>query len=337
MGGARLTITARRNTVEGVAPASSPELSSIDGSWDTPARPPRRPSSRMSVIDHSWSEPHGVAVVAPEMLATGTAAHATAAFADTEPLRFLGMPVASPRTASRVDAAGGRAGHDATSLVDPLPAPPRPGALDRSAPRAAVIPDEHAARSRQRRSDRHRRRVAILAGAVAGVALACGLTVLSSREPDRQAAAPQQQQQEQQPQQQPRAIVPITAPPAAPAKHRHASTAAPKKPASAPKRTAAQEPAKPDAQAAKPSAPAKSASAKSAPAKSAAAKSAPTKSASAKSASAKPGPAKSASAKSVPAKPAPAKTASAKTAPAKTAPVKTASAKPAGERRSRVE
>lgn len=222
----------------------------------------------MSVIDRSWSEPHGLPVVAPEVLATGTAAHAAARVADAEPRRFLGMPVIAPRTATRADAPAGRPDHDATSLVDPLPAPPRPGARGQSAPRAAAIPDAHAARSRQRRSDRRRLRIAILAGVVAG-ALACGVTVLSSRELDLRAA--RQQQPPQQPQQQPlpqRAVVPDAAPAAAaaaPAKPRRASTAAPKKPAAAPKRTAAKQPGKPAPAAAKQPAPAKPAPAKPAP------------------------------------------------------------------------
>jgi hypothetical protein len=195
----------------------------------------------MSVIDRSWSEPRGVPAVAPEKLATGTAAHAAAAFEDTEPRRFLGMPVIAPRTAPRAGAPPGRLDHDATSLVDPLPAPSRPGTHDRSAPRVAAIADEHTARSRQRRSDHHRRRVAILAGAIAGVALACGAMVISSREPDRQTAA-QPQRQEPPPPQQQRAAVPAAVPaaaPAAPVKPRRATTAAPKKTAAAPKKTAA--------------------------------------------------------------------------------------------------
>lgn len=179
----------------------------------------------MSVIDRSWSEPHGAPVVAPAMLATGTAAHTVPGLEEAEPQQFLGLPV-TPRLASRASAVALRANHDATSLVDPLPAPWRPGAHDRSAPRAAMIPDERAVHRLQRRSARHRRRIAILVGAVAAVALACGVTALLSRAPARQVAAPQER-----PPQQPRASMPAVVPPAAraiPAKPRHASTAAPK-------------------------------------------------------------------------------------------------------------
>ena len=197
----------------------------------------------MSVIDRSWSEPHGAPVVAP-MLATGTAAHATKGPENAEPQRFLGIPVVVTRNAPRVAAPAGRPNHDATSLVNPLPAPLRPGANDRSAPRMAVTPDEHAARSLQRRSNRRRRRIAILAGVVAGLALACGVTVLSSTELDRLTAAPSPLPQQQQ--SQPRQAVVPAATPAAPAKPQHASTVTQKTAATptvaAPVKTAATQP-----------------------------------------------------------------------------------------------
>ncbi|HSK04762.1 MAG TPA: hypothetical protein VK932_26105 [Kofleriaceae bacterium] len=223
-------------------------MSLVDRSWSEPRGVPVVPPAVAPTSTASMP-------VAPSLLAAGTAVHAATTDldeADLEPIeegdelhpgggpalaaaviapaappppRFFDIPVVRPRMwpVARPDAAPARSNHDATSIVAPLP---RPRAHDPSEPRAVGITSQHAAQIRYRRTARRRLRIALVAGAVAGVALAGVAALLLAKGPDRQVAAPQQPQAA-------RVAAPAKAP-AAPAKAPRANAVAPKKIAAAP-------------------------------------------------------------------------------------------------------
>ncbi len=204
-----------------MASASDSGISALDSAWDAPEQPAPRPSP-MALVDSSWSEPHGVAVVGrPEAapfpvvsvpLAAGTRPLRTATADPDEgeldpapPLvpappilpagpRFFDMPVGRQAGARSCATSRPELGHDATSIVMPLPLPPAPDRNDLS--RAVVITSEHASRLRDQKKAakvaRRRGRLLLLACPLVGVALGF-LALALWPKPEGRRAAPQQQ------------------------------------------------------------------------------------------------------------------------------------------------